>query len=682
MTARRIYGTIQGMKLAALLIFLAGSFAAVEAGQSDRSARSATPVPAASTSVAEAYNQYLVGRRLEREDDVDGAIAAFKRASTLDPAAAEPQAELAALYMRQNRISDAITAAEKALKVDAANREAHRVLGTIYAALSETDPRGGRGRTTPSTDDSAAIAIDHLEKALARTEAEPESNLRAALARLYVRTSAFDKAIPILRDLVVRERSWQDGIALLAEAYAGAGKNLEAITWLEEAVSENPRLYATLGGFYERERRWRESAAAYASAVQRQPQNADLKISYASALLYAGGRPNAEKARTVLNEVVSASPTEQRTLLRGLYLLSQAQRRSGDPGAAEATARRLITSSKSSPSGYLALAEALQDRQQYQAVVDTLVPALNDLRTRSAADASGLGLLLPHVGFAYEQLGQYDAAISAFDEAHRLAPADTLVTSYLIQANLSAKKFAAAAELARIARIDHQDDLRLARLHAQALRQNGQPDRGVAVLQEIVAKQGDQPIAYVALAQIYQDANRGVDAVRTLEQAQAKFPAETSIPFELGAVLEKQKRYADAETAFRTVLGLDPEYAPALNYLGYMLADRGERLDESVTYLKKALQIDPENGSYLDSLGWAYFKGNKLDLAEDHLKRAAEHLRTNSVIQDHYADVLFKLGRYDDAIAAWTRALAGDGDSIDRPGIDRKIRSAQQKLKR
>jgi len=186
----------------------------------------------------------------------------------------------------------------------------------------------------------------------------------------------------------------------------------------------------------------------------------------------------------------------------------------------------------------------------------------------------------------------------------------------------------------------------------------------------------------VALAQVYQDANRGLDAVKTLEQAQTRFPSETSIPFELGAVLEKQKRYADAETAFRKVLTLDPDYAPALNYLGYMLADRGERLDESVSYLTKALQIDPENGSYLDSLGWAYFKGNQLDLAADNLQRAAEQLRTNSVIQDHYADVLFKLGRYDDAIAAWTRALNGDGDSIDKSDIDRKIRAAKQKLQK
>jgi len=502
--------------------------------------------------------------------------------------------------------------------------------------------------------------------------------VRAALARMYIRTASFDKAIPILRDLVSRERGWQDGVTLLADAYAAAGKNAEAIAWLEEEAPDNPRLYATLGDFYDRERRFRESAAAYAIAVQRQPRNTDLKIRYSSALLSAGGRMNAEKARSVLNEIAAGAVADQRVL----YLLSQAQRRSGDPTSAEATARRLISVNKTSAWGYFALAESLQDRQQYQAIVDALVPAVNDLRARSATDVSGLGLLLPHVGFAYEQLGQYDAAINAFDEAHRLAPGDGLVTSYLIQSNLSAKKYAAAVELARQARVDHPDDLRLARLHAQALRQNGQIDQAVTVLKDVLATQNDKPVAYVALAQVYQDASRGAEAVKTLEEALSKFPSDTSIPFELGAVLEKQRKFSEAEAAFRKVLTIDPDHAPALNYLGYMLADRGERLDESVGYLKKALEIDPDNGSYLDSLGWAYFKENKLDLAADNLKRAANQLRTNSVIQDHYGDALFKLGRFDEAIEAWTRALAGDGDSVDRAGIDRKIKSAQQRVRK
>ena len=144
-------------------------------------------------------------------------------------------------------------------------------------------------------------------------------------------------------------------------------------------------------------------------------------------------------------------------------------------------------------------------------------------------------------------------------------------------------------------------------------------------------------------------------------------------------MLDKQKKFAEAEAVFRQLIAKEPDNAPALNYLGYMLAERGERLDESVDYLKRALAIDPDNGSYLDSIGWAYFKDGKLDLALDNLKRAADQLTTNSVVQDHYGDVLFKLGRFDDAIAAWTRALAGDGDSIDRGDIDKKIRSPRGK---
>ena len=112
-----------------------------------------------------------------------------------------------------------------------------------------------------------------------------------------------------------------------------------------------------------------------------------------------------------------------------------------------------------------------------------------------------------------------------------------------------------------------------------------------------------------------------------------------------------------------------------------MLAERGERLDESVGYLKKALEMEPDNGSYLDSLGWAYFKADKLDLAEAESaarRRAAEdQLRHPGTLR---RQLLFKVGRYDEAIAAWNRALAGDGDAIDRADIDKKIRDARQKL--
>ncbi len=638
----------------------------------------AAQTPPGPEKAAEAYSQFLLGRHLETADDIDGAVNAFKRAAQLDPQASDVSAELAGLYMRQNRLEESIVAADQALKIEPANREAHRVLGIVYATLVENGRRGN-GRGQPSPQENLTKAIQHLEQALDRPAGESDPNVRATLARLYISAESYDKAIPLLVDLVNQEPGWSDGPSLLAQAYANSGRNAEAIAWLVDAASNDPDLYPTLASFYERERRWNDAAAAYAQAIRESPRSAELKTQYASALMNAGGRDSITRAREVLRDMLSTRPNDP----RALYQLSQAERRLGDYAAAEATARRLVAQNARSPMGYYALAMALEERRQYQSVVDALAPAVADFRSRGgASQATDLGLLLPHLGFAYQELGDFDKAIGAFDEAHRLAPNDSSITAYLVQANLAGKKYAAALDLTRKARAQHADDLRFARLEAQALRQTGKPDEAVSLLQEYVRQQPDKPESYVALAQVYLDTKRGADAVKMLQDAQQKFPSDTTIPFELGAVLDKQKRFADAESAFRQVLSKDPEHAPALNYLGYMFAERGERLDESVTLLKKALEIEPDNGSYLDSLGWAYYKADKLDLAVTNLERAADQLQTNSVIQDHYGDVLFKLSRFDDAIAAWNRAIEGDGDSIDRAAIDKKIRGAKQKLGR
>ena len=78
--------------------------------------------------------------------------------------------------------------------------------------------------------------------------------------------------------------------------------------------------------------------------------------------------------------------------------------------------------------------------------------------------------------------------------------------------------------------------------------------------------------------------------------------------------------------------------------------------------------------------GWGVLRPQNWPEALEHLQRAAQMLATNSLVQDHYADVLFRVGRYDDAIAAWAKALSGDLDSVDRGDIDKKIRGAKQKL--
>jgi len=667
--------------VAAFSLAVPNVFAGARAyGGTPRQARG-QPAPATGTTVddkaAEAYAQFLLGHHLAEVDD-DGAIDAYKRAMALDPLAADIPAELAGLYLRQDKVSEAMATAEQALKVAPGNREANRVLGLLYAAISEAGSQAApRSRASADTGVALTEAIQHLELAIDRAAGESDPNVGVTLARLYVRTSAFEKAIPLLTDLVTREPAWQDGPLLLAEAYAGAGRNVDAIAWLEQRVADDPRLLPALADFYEREHRWPDAVGAYQRALQLTPRNADVKTRYASALVSSGGTANLGKAREALKEVVSARSNDS----RALYLLSQVERRLGDLAAAEGTARRIIALSGGSPWGYYALAEALEEARRYQAVVDELAPVVAGQRAK-ADPAFDVGILLPHLGFAYQQTGQHDKAIATFEAARALSPNDPALTAYLVEAQIAGKKYGAAIDTARAARGDHPNDLRLTRLQAQALRRSGKVDQGLALLEGAVRQSVGDPMAHVALAQGYADAERGAQAVKVLQDAQGRFPADNTIAFELAAVLEKQKRFAEAEAAIRQVLVRDSTNAPALNYLGYMLADRGERLDESVSLVTQALQIEPENGSYLDSLGWAYFKAQKFDLAEGYLRRAAGQLKGNSVIQDHYGDVLSRLGRYDEAVAAWTLALGGDGDSIDRADIDRKIKAAKQKLSR
>jgi Flp pilus assembly protein TadD len=461
------------------------------------------------------------------------------------------------------------------------------------------------------------------------------------------------------------------------EAYGGANKTEEAETWLESAAPDNPQLYPSLAGFYARERRWVDASNAYELALKASPRSFDLRVNLASMLMNTGNNADLLRARTVLREAVGMQATNE----RALTLLSQSERRTGDPAAAEVAARKVVAQNSKNPRGYFVLAEALEDQHKFQAVVDSLAPAVTAFRG-TADGAFALGSLLPHLGYAYQELGQFDNAIKVFEDARKLSPNDPSMTTYLIRAQMAAKNYTAAADVAHSARAQNPNDLRLATLESTALRRAGKVDQSVSTMEEFFRRQQDDPDAHIAMAHAYLDGNRGVQAVKVLQEAQTKFPTETGITFELGAMLDRQKRFNESETVFRQLIAREPSNAAAMNYLGYMLAERGERLNESVDLVKRALALEPDNGSYMDSIGWAYFKDNKLDLALDHLQRAADMLTTNSVVQDHYADVLFRLGRYNDAIAAWNKALSGDGDAIVRGDIDKKIRSARQKLPR
>jgi predicted Zn-dependent protease len=99
-----------------------------------------------------------------------------------------------------------------------------------------------------------------------------------------------------------------------------------------------------------------------------------------------------------------------------------------------------------------------------------------------------------------------------------------------------------------------------------------------------------------------------------------------------------------------------------------------------VTLVRKALDADPERPEYLDSLGWAFYKRGELNDAVKYLSQAAAKLPDNSEVQDHLGDAYAKRGSMPEAIAAWTKALKGDGQGIEKAAIERKLQDAQKKL--
>jgi Flp pilus assembly protein TadD len=117
----------------------------------------------------------------------------------------------------------------------------------------------------------------------------------------------------------------------------------------------------------------------------------------------------------------------------------------------------------------------------------------------------------------------------------------------------------------------------------------------------------------------------------------------------------------------------------ALNYLGYMLADQGIRLADSVSFVERALSLDPENPAYLDSLGWALFKLERYAPAEEKLRAALRYDAADPAIREHLGDLLLATGREEEAVREWEAALKCGHEDPER--IREKMAKAQERKK-
>jgi tetratricopeptide (TPR) repeat protein len=233
------------------------------------------------------------------------------------------------------------------------------------------------------------------------------------------------------------------------------------------------------------------------------------------------------------------------------------------------------------------------------------------------------------------------------------------------------------------------NDAKLGR--ASVLAETGKVDEAVAEVRKLQG--GERPkdrALELAIAQLYDRGKRYADEGKALDAAEklSETPQEKkAVHFARGAMYEHLKKYEAAETEFRKCLEIEPDDPQTLNYLGYMFAEAGMKLDEAAKLVNRALELDPQNGAYLDSLGWVYYRQNRLPEAENLLVQALARIGKDPTVHDHLGDIYFKQGKTRDAIIQWQASMqeyeAGvsqDMDAADAAKISKKLEGAKVRL--
>ena len=219
---------------------------------------------------------------------------------------------------------------------------------------------------------------------------------------------------------------------------------------------------------------------------------------------------------------------------------------------AERAARRVIELEPDRVTGYHALAQVLGDRREHRAIVDLLTPAI--ARLEGKEDARAVAALRASLGVAHLQLREFDAGIAAIDRARRDGGADPALDALRVQARLEADRVDEALTVVTEARREDPASQRLLGLEAETRLRRGERDKAFSLYQQSIDADGSDVDMHIAFAGLLLEAKEFKRAETVLTAARTRFPEETSIPFQLGAVFEEQARYEDAERAFRDAL--------------------------------------------------------------------------------------------------------------------------------
>lgn len=668
--------------LLASLAGVAQTAPAKPAGPAEQLSPPAAPKPGKKADRAAAYYHYAMAHMYEelvamygRPEYANKAIDEYRLAIENDPASEYLNSGLAELYAKTGRIRDAVLEAQEIVKRDPNNLEARKLLGRIYLRSLPDTQAGSQSQ------EILKRAIEQYE-AIVRIEPKLVDN-HVLLGRLYRLSNELLKAENEFKIAVSLEPGSEEALTTLAYLYNEEGDSARAAEVLK-GVPESQRsskLYSALGYTYEQQKDYKHAVEAYKKSVDIDRDNLDAVRGLAQNLMNDN---QTEAALEQYKTIVESDPHDVQSLMR----IAEIQRRSGKFDDALATLKKAEAEVQDS----LEVPYNMAVIYQAQGKFDDSIQVLNRLLQKSEkadvnytpGERNNRAVFLERLGSIYRDTGKTQLAIDTFRKMLTLGD-DNVTRGYqqLIDTYREAKEWKEATAVAQEAVAKVPKDRNLKLVLAGQLADTGQAEEALSVTKSMLKGTAEDREVYIALAQMYSRQRRWPEAEEALakaEQFSTKAEEKDYVSFVAGSIYERQKKYDRAEEMFKKVLATDPNNAVTLNYLGYMLADRGVRLEEALGYVKKAIQLDPQNGAYLDSLGWAYFKLGNYELAEENLRKAMERVQNDPTVLDHMGDLLQKTERLKLAAAHWERALAEWAKSVSAEVDTNEVAKVQKKL--
>jgi tetratricopeptide (TPR) repeat protein len=650
------------------------------------------PEPSASDRSAAYYHAALANMYEEqainsgRPEYVQHSIEEYKAALNADPHSPQLYDGLAELYFRTGRARDAEATARELLKTSPDDIDAHKLLGRIY--LRQLGDQQNAPSSASPSGNALDLAIAEFEKIVALLPKSVEDHM--VLGSLYTVKHEQAKAeaqYKIAQDI---EPESEEVVLNLARVYVESG-DIDRAAKLIEAVPENDRtarMEFTLGAAYDQLKRPKDAIAAYKRAADLEPGDVPTMNALGQALL---NDSQFDAALKQYKDIAAADPDDAGALVH----IAEIQRRQGKYDEALATIRK---ARKKDPDNLEAgyneglLLDVLGHYDDAAAVYEKMVDQTSHANgAYTAEEKNNRGIFLERLGSIYHEQNKVDQAIATYQKMIDMG-GDAATRGYQGQVDTyrDAKMFDKAVETAKKAVEVNPKDRDLKLMLAGELVDQGRTDEGLDLAKSMLDNTDADRSVWLALGNMYTRVHRWKDAEDALNKAETltkKKEDRIYLLFLRGALADRQKHPELAEPYFRQALELDPSNAMTLNYLGYMLADKGIRLPEAIKLIRKAVELEPMNGAYLDSLGWAYFKMGEYELSEENLRQAVERDQTDPTVHDHLGDLYEKTGRIRLAAAQWelslseySRSSTADVEPGDVAKVQHKLETARVKL--